>query len=173
MMRLAAIMMNIERLSNMTDTVRPLIKQAKSSVLTLAAHMSLKKVWAEIEWLNLLRNVQKMCQTICGTNLETSHGQIWGHWIDIGGAKNSDIGKHFSMVGHDGGLDMKIHIVDFVHAHPKSPMGTALREKIEFHWIQCLHTQLPMGLNTMDKPPDNNDYYHHWSKFHFRDRTSN
>ena len=58
-----------------------------------------------------------------------------GHWTDIGGNQLTDVGKHFNLPKHSGGSDMIIHIVDFIHAHPQSPLGKALRDRIEFHWI--------------------------------------
>ena len=89
-----------------------------------------------------------------------------GHWTDIGKAQLTDIGKHFTSKNHNGGSDMEIHILDFIHAHPKSEFGSALRDKIEFHWIQRLRTQLPMGLNAMDKPPDTQAVCRNWQNAH-------
>ena len=71
------------------------------------------------------------------------------------GRKNlkEDIGRHFNLPEHNGIRDMRIHILDFIHAHPKSAHGLTLRLQIEFNWIQRLRTMLPMGLNTKDRTP--------------------
>ena len=65
----------------------------------------------------------------------------------------NDVGKHFDLAGHSGISDMKLHILDFIHAAPNSDFGRALRDEIEFHWIQRMRSQLPHGINTMDKSP--------------------
>ena len=57
------------------------------------------------------------------------------------------VSRHFSLSDHDGLNDIEIHIVDFIHARPRSPKGRALRDKIERNWIHRLRTQTPMGLN--------------------------
>ena len=45
---------------------------------------------------------------------------------------NDTIGRHFSLPVHNYNADMKIHILDFIHAHPESGKGAYLRNKIEF-----------------------------------------
>ena len=69
------------------------------------------------------------------------------------GQKNigEDISRHCNLSGHDGLSDMKIHILDFIHVHPKNQEG--LRLQIEFNWIQRLRTMLPAGLNMKDSTP--------------------
>ena len=62
----------------------------------------------------------------------------------------SEIGKHFNFPDHKGLDDVEIHIVDFIHAHPLSPRSRHLRDLIEFNWIQRMHSNAPLGLNTMD-----------------------
>ncbi len=71
------------------------------------------------------------------------------------GRKNvsKDVSRHFITNEHRGLSDMRIHIVDFIHVHPKSDYGITLRLQIEFNWIQRLRTMLPMGLNTKDRTP--------------------
>ena len=66
---------------------------------------------------------------------------------------NNDIAKHYNTNQHDGTADMMIHIVDFIFLHPESQSGSTLRDNIEMNWIHRLHTQTPMGLNTLDNPP--------------------
>jgi hypothetical protein len=60
------------------------------------------------------------------------------------------IGKHFNKPDHKGLEDIKIHIVDFIHAHPDSKSASKLRDQIEKNWILRLRTFAPFGLNTMD-----------------------
>ena len=41
-----------------------------------------------------------------------------------------------------------------------------LRDQIEFHWIQRLRTQLPHGINTMDKSPPLRPMCKNWKNAH-------
>ena len=84
------------------------------------------------------------------------------------GRKNvsEDVSRHFITNEHKGLSDMRIHIVDFIHVHPKSDHGITLRLQIEFNWIQRLRTMLPMGLNTKDRTPLDNKC-RNWR--HYRD----
>ena len=63
---------------------------------------------------------------------------------------NHIVGLHYSDDHHNGLDDTKIHIVDFIHAHPQSDKAKSLRDKIEQNWIHTLKTVVPLGLNTMD-----------------------
>ena len=73
------------------------------------------------------------------------------HFYNIGHNKpKSEIGKHFNSPGHKGLDDVEIHILDFIHAHPEGRKSKYLRDLVEFNWIQRLHTNAPLGLNTMD-----------------------
>ena len=76
-----------------------------------------------------------------------------GHWQTIQ-AKNTkvDIGRHFNLPNHQGTDDMKISVLEFVYADANLPFAGSVRNQIEFTWIQKLRTQLPMGINTMDRP---------------------
>ena len=62
----------------------------------------------------------------------------------------SEIGKHFNLPGHKGLQDVEIQVVDFIHAHPLGRKSKYLRDLVEFNWIQRMHTNAPLGLNTMD-----------------------
>ena len=62
----------------------------------------------------------------------------------------SEIGKHFNLPDHKGLEDVEIHVVDFIHAHPMSQRSKHLRDLIEFNWIKRMHSNAPLGLNTMD-----------------------
>ena len=73
------------------------------------------------------------------------------HFYNIAYNKaKSEIGKHFNQPDHKGLEDVEIHILDFIHAHPMGKKAKHLRDLIEFNWIQRLHTNAPLGLNTMD-----------------------
>ena len=45
-----------------------------------------------------------------------------------------------------------VHILDFIYAFPDAKYSATFRDQHEFKWIHRLRTQLPMGINTMDKP---------------------
>ncbi len=63
---------------------------------------------------------------------------------------NSDehsVSRHFNSPGHNGLTDVEIHIVDFIHAKPRSNRAHTLRDTIETNWIHRLRTQAPIGLN--------------------------
>ena len=60
------------------------------------------------------------------------------------------IGRHFSLPGHHKTDDMKIHILDFIHAHPESGKAAYLRNTIEINWMHQLNTIEPRGLNLMN-----------------------
>ncbi len=57
------------------------------------------------------------------------------------------VSRHFSRPDHRGLKDLEIHIVDFIHAKPRSTKASQLRYKIEMNWIHRLRTQAPSGLN--------------------------
>ena len=89
-----------------------------------------------------------------GQTGDTLHKRFGAHAGSIG-RKNlkEDVGRHFNLPGHNGLTDMRIHILDFIFAHPKSPQGLTLRLQIGFNWVQRLRTMLPSGLNTKDWTP--------------------
>ncbi len=88
------------------------------------------------------------------------------HWQTIDNKLiKYDVAKHFTEGEHEGTKDMKIYVLDFIYAHPKSEMAKSLRDTIEFHWIYRLRTCLPMGLNTMDKPPPGSKWKRYWKSF--------
>ena len=60
------------------------------------------------------------------------------------------VGRHFNEPGHNGIEDMKIHVVDFVHAAPESQGAAYLRDRIELNWIYRLKKSTPWGLNMLD-----------------------
>ena len=73
------------------------------------------------------------------------------HFYSISAKKtNTEIGKHFNSVNHQGLQNVEIHIVDFIHAHPAGEKSRFLRNLIEFNWIQRMHSNAPTGLNVMD-----------------------
>ena len=62
----------------------------------------------------------------------------------------NEVPIHFNKCDHHGEKDVQVHILDFIHSHPRSDRGKKLRLKIEFNWIHRLKTQSPWGLNTLD-----------------------
>ncbi len=78
----------------------------------------------------------------------------------------NDVWKHFNGINHHGVEDLELHILDFIHVAPNSEFGKILRDEIEFHWIQRLHSQLPHGINTMDKSPAPNPNCMNWKNAH-------
>ena len=89
-----------------------------------------------------------------GQTGDTLHKRFGAHagsinWKNL----KEDMGRHFNLPGHHGMQDMKIHILDFIYAAPKSTHGLTLKLQIEFNWIERLRTMLPLGLNTKDGTP--------------------
>ena len=78
----------------------------------------------------------------------------------------NDVCKHFNSNGHSGIENLKLHILDFIYAAPNSEFGRALRDEIEFHWIHRLRSQLPHGINTMDKSPVPTPVCKNWKNAH-------
>ena len=73
------------------------------------------------------------------------------HFYNVGYKQpKSEIAKHFNSEGHKGLEDVEIHILDFIHSHPAGNKAKYLRDLVEFNWIQRLHSNAPLGLNTMD-----------------------
>ena len=96
----------------------------------------------------------KCSKQYVGQTGDTLHKRFGAHAGSIGRRNlKEDIGRHFNLPEHEGLKDMEIHILDFIHAHPKSSEGLTLRLQIEFNWIQRLRTMLPLGLNTKDRTP--------------------
>ena len=88
------------------------------------------------------------------------------HWQTIDNKQiQYDVSKHFNGTDHQGTKDLKIYVLDFIYAHPKSEMAKSLRDTIEFHWIYRLRTSLPIGMNTMDKPPLPSKWKRYWKSF--------
>ncbi len=66
--------------------------------------------------------------------------------------QQTDISRHFKQADHHGRDDVTVHILDFIYAFPDTPRAALLRDETEFRWMHRLRSQLPMGINTMDKP---------------------
>jgi len=60
------------------------------------------------------------------------------------------IGRHFATKGHNGLINMKIHIVEFIIAPSKSKPGQHLRDTLERKWIHRLQSLQPHGINLAD-----------------------
>jgi len=73
------------------------------------------------------------------------------HWYNIKTCNIQDpIGRHFSKPGHNGICNVKIHILDFIYADPRTTVSTKLRNRIERNWMHRLRSILPYGLNAME-----------------------
>ena len=72
------------------------------------------------------------------------------HLYGIKSQKDTDISYHFNTKGHKGKNDVKVYILDFIHAHPESPRAKSLRHTIECNWIHRMGTTAPYGLNILD-----------------------
>ena len=64
--------------------------------------------------------------------------------------KTEIIDRHFNLPDHKGLDYIKIHIVDFIHAHPHGRISQKLRDSIEKNWQHRLQTTAPLGLNIED-----------------------
>ena len=60
------------------------------------------------------------------------------------------IGQHFNQRDHHGILDLEIHIVDLIYAHPESHQAFNLHKTIERNWQHRLRTLAPQGLNIQE-----------------------
>ena len=45
------------------------------------------------------------------------------------------ISRYFSLPGHKKPNNMKIHILDFINAHPESGKGAFVRNTIKINWM--------------------------------------
>ena len=77
-------------------------------------------------------------------------GRLREHIYGIKNQKDSDISYHFNTNGHHGIHDMKVYILDFIHAHPESKRARSLRNTIEFRYIHRIGTNAPRGMNVLD-----------------------
>ena len=72
-----------------------------------------------------------------GQTGDTLHKRFGAHAGSIGRNNlKEDVSRHFNLPGHKGLSYMKIHILDFIFAHPKSAQALTLHLQIEFNWIQ-------------------------------------
>ena len=77
--------------------------------------------------------------------------RISEHFNTITKKKNNTlVSIHFNTNKHEGLNDVKIYVLDFIHAKPDTAKGKYLLDKIELNWIHKLKTSAPLGLNTMD-----------------------
>ena len=72
------------------------------------------------------------------------------HIYGIKNQKETDVSYHFNTHGHKGKNDMKVYILDFIHAHPESERAKTLRNTIEKNWITRMGSLAPKGMNIMD-----------------------
>ncbi len=137
------------------------------STFTGREYESKKKVTCRSSNIIYCISCQRCQKQYVGQTGNTLRERFGAHSGAIGrGNLVEDVSRHFVTNEHKGLSDMKIHIVDFIHVHPKSSHGITLRLQIEFNWIQRLRTMLPMGLNTKDRTPQDNNC-RNWR--HYRD----
>ena len=72
------------------------------------------------------------------------------HIYGIKKQKETDVSYHFNTNGHHGIHDMKVYILDFIHAHPESKRAKSLRNTIEYNYIHRIGTSAPQGMNILD-----------------------
>ena len=74
-----------------------------------------------------------------------------GHFYLIKHKKEDhEVARHFNQKDHKGLEDVEIHILWFINHDAKRDDTKNIRLKHEFDWIHCLHTQIQLGLNTID-----------------------
>ena len=106
--------------------------------------------------------------TIChkqyvGQTLNTLQQRFQEHFEDVQKATvEKDIGRHFNLADHQGSKNMKIFILDFIYEHPRTKLAQDLWNIVQHDWIQRLRSQLPWGLNTMDKSPTLSQACRNW-----------
>ena len=72
------------------------------------------------------------------------------HIYGIKNQKETDVSYHFNTNGHHGIHDVKVYILDFIHAYPESRRAKSLRNTIEYNYIHRLGTSAPYGMNILD-----------------------
>jgi hypothetical protein len=73
------------------------------------------------------------------------------HFLDVEkGDKSKAVGLHFSQKDHNGILDMKISVLEFIKKPPRSPEAAIIRDRVEKRWIHLLRCPAPQGLNIFD-----------------------
>ena len=60
------------------------------------------------------------------------------------------VGRHYNSQGHDGTMNVIVHILEFIPSHPDSATAATLRDQAERKWIFRLRSLVPMGLNLFD-----------------------
>ena len=65
-------------------------------------------------------------------------------------SEETEVSRHFTQKDHDGLKDVEIFVLDYIYKHPKSNRANALRDCIEYNWINRLKTHAPLGINSID-----------------------
>lgn len=95
-----------------------------------------------------------------GQSQNTLSERFKGHFAAIlYHPEKTEVSRHFNQPDHKGLDDVKIHIVDFIYLNGNTTEGLYIRNHIEMNWIHRLHSQFPMGMNAMEKPPKINPRY--------------
>ena len=100
--------------------------------------------------------------------MDRFQGHFW--CIQSKSIDNNDVARHFNQPGHDGINNVKIHILDFIYLNPTVDIKRSayIRDHVEMNWIHRLHTQQPLGMNTMDAPPRINPRFPNHRVTHIR-----
>ena len=64
--------------------------------------------------------------------------------------EKTEVSRHFNSGNHEQLKDVKIHILEFVHASTDRENTKDVRARLEFDWIHRMRTQIPKGLNSID-----------------------
>ena len=74
-----------------------------------------------------------------------------GHfYLDVHDVEKTELSRHFNQNGHQGLMDVEIHVLDFIHLSTTKNATQDIRSGREFDWIHCLHCIIPKGLNSLD-----------------------
>ena len=64
--------------------------------------------------------------------------------------KTEQIGRHFTLPGHEGTQDWIIQVLTFIKQPSDSYNAQIAGDKVELSWIHRIWTQSPYGLNILD-----------------------
>jgi len=120
-----------------------------TSTHTMRKHKSMKNVTCRSSNLIYCITCQSCGIQYVGETKNTLMTRFQSHFWHINCKKTeTPVGIHFNKPGHKGIHDVKIHVLDFIHANPATSLE--LRLKTEKRWIHRLRTSEPLGLNSMD-----------------------
>lgn len=149
-------MKDIRKCNNIKCRYCPIINKSGTitSTYTGTTYYTMKNVTCRSPNLIYCITCKTCKMQYVGQTKNTLMKRFQGHFQVIK-AKNQliDTGRHFNLPDHRGTRDLEIHILDYIRAPPDSATAAVLRDKKEYTWIQRLRSQIPMGINTMDRMP--------------------